>query len=248
MKIIFNIDDNLALEHWPPVPTKDYLPEWYSKLPLPKDSYEFNEIAIQNVRACVPVGDFLTSGYILKTTYEFRVIEKIINFVPKMSIHTAKPDARPSQLGENKAKPDKIQGIHPQDPVGIYSETMCPMRSQDKKRLGNYFKFESEWSIRTPPGYSCLVMQPYYLFNQDVNIMPAIIDTDTYDKHIPVAGFLTGNAEEVRFVAGDPLLQIIPFKRDNWEAEFTTNPILNKSKFFLYNAYKRIFHSPKRFK
>jgi hypothetical protein len=215
-------------------------------MPLPKDSYEFNEVVTQSIRACVPVEDFLTAGYIIKATFETRVTEKLVNFVPGMVISTAKPVDEDN--ANQKKKTDSGQGLHPNQPVSIYSEAMCPMRSQDKKRLGNYFRFDSEWTIQTPPGYSCLVMQPYYLFNQDINIMPSIIDTDKFTGKIPVVGFLTGKSDEVRFVSGDPLLQIIPFKRDIWESEFTTEPILNKGKFFLYNAYKRIFHTPKRFK
>jgi hypothetical protein len=218
-------------------------------MPKAKDSYQFDEVAVQNIRACVPVEDFLTAGYIIRATFEVRVNEKINKFIPEMSIKTANNQRHPQKNDKDPAaKTDKMQGLHPNQPVSIYSESMCPMRSQDKKRLGNYFRFESEWSVQTPPGYSCLVIQPYYLFNQDVNIMPAIIDTDKFFQRIPVVGFLTGKSEEVRFEAGDALLQIIPFKRDTWEAEITSDTILNKTKFYLYNAYKKIFHSPKTFK
>jgi len=250
MKIKFNIDDELALKHWPPVPAKDYLPDWYSNMPKAQETYSYDEAAIKSIRACVPVEDFLTAGYILKATFEHRVSEAVVDFKPQMSIQTARKTEDDPRFEERKKKagPAESYGLHPDGPLGIYSEAMCPMRSQGKKTQGNYFRFESPWSVRTPPGYSCLVMQPYYLFDQNVNIMPAIIDTDKFDKRIPVVGFLTGKSKEVRFFAGDPLLQIIPFKRDEWESEFTTGPILNKSKFFLFNAYKRIFHSPKRFK
>jgi hypothetical protein len=78
--------------------------------------------------------------------------------------------------------------------------------------------------------------------------MPAIIDTDKFNQKIPVVGYLTGAKDEVRFYCGDPLVQIIPFKRDNWESEFTADTILNKSKYYLFNAYKKLFHSEKQFK
>jgi hypothetical protein len=246
MKIKFNIDDPLALTHWPPILAKDFLPEWYAKLPEVKESYAFNEIVTKNVRACVPVSDLMSSGYIIRATFEVRVSEKIINFAPAMSIQTAL-EVKDGNANSNTAQLEQHLGLIPNGPVDVFDELSCPMKSRDKKR-GKYFKFESPWSIQTPPGYSCLVMQPYYFYNQDVQILPAIIDTDKFDKKIPVIGFLTGKTEEVRFFCGDPLLHIIPFKRDDWEAEFTSEKILDKSKFFLYNAYKRIFHSPKSFK
>jgi hypothetical protein len=122
------------------------------------------------------------------------------------------------------------------------------MRSTDKKNLANYFRFDSEWAVQTPPGYSCLVVQPYYLFQNQFSIMPAIIDTDKFNQKIPVVGYLTGAKDEVRFYCGDPLVQIIPFKRDDWESEFTADTILTKSKYYLFNAYKKLFHSKKQFK
>lgn len=248
MKIIFNNEDKTALEHWKPVLAKDYIPEWYAKLPPPKESYAFDEEVAKSIRSCVPVNDLLTSGYIIKASYEVRVSEKLIDFVPRMNISTAKPLGEFMNNKMKNPKTEEMQGLHPSHPVGIYSPNLCPMRSQGKKNMSSYFKFDTDWSIKTPPGYSCLIMQPYYLFRNDISIMPAIIDTDTFDKNISVIGFLTGVAEEARFTCGDPLLQVIPFKRDEWEAEYTSEKPKDKTKLFLYNAYKRLFHVPKIFK
>jgi hypothetical protein len=191
------------------------------------------------------VEDFLTAGYILRATYEVRVNEKIENFVPKMNIMTAST-VRNKINDSNKT--DDMQGLHPNNAVAIYAESMCPMRSENKKNSGNYFRFNSEWTIQTPPGYSCLVIQPYYLFQNKYSIMPTIIDTDKFNQKIPVVGYLSEVNTEVRFCCGDPLVQIIPFKRDDWESEFTSNTVLDKSKYYLFNAYKKLFHSKKQFK
>ena len=245
MKIQFIIDDKQAVQHWKPMVTKDHLPEWYSNLPMAKDEYKFDEDVIKNVRACVPVEDFLTAGYLLPATYEVRVGEKIEGFIPTMNVTTANNVV--NKLNDPK-KTDDMQGLHPNTPVNIYRESMCPMRSAEKKSLKSYFRFDSEWGIQTPPGYSCLVMQPYYLGRTDFSILPAIIDTDKFHNKIPVVGYMTGTTEEIRFFCGEPLVQIIPFKRDTWESEIITKPISNKSKFFLFNAYKKLFHSEKTFK
>jgi hypothetical protein len=245
MKIKFNIDDKLALTHWPPVLAKDCLPEWYTNLPEAKESYGFDEDAVKNIRACIPVQDILTAGYILRATYEVRITEEIKNFVPKMGIKTA--NNLKNSLNDPK-KTDAMQGLHPNNAVAIYSEAMCPMRSTNKKNLRNYFRFESEWAVQTPPGYSCLVIQPYYLFNTNVSIMPAIVDTDKFNQKIPIVGYLNNSTDEVRFFCGDPLVQIIPFKRDEWESEFTSESIPSRAKFYLFNAYKKIFHTAKNFK
>jgi hypothetical protein len=245
MKIKFNIEDQLALSHWPPIPAKEFLPEWYKNMPDAKESYGFDDQVVKSIKACVPVSDFLTSGYILKATWEVRVSEQTKNFVSQMGIITASMNENVSNVGK---RTDKDQGLHPNIHANIYDAKECPMRYAKNKNLKNYFRFNSEWTITTPPGYSCLIIQPYYLFNTHYSIMPTIIDTDKFNEKIPIVGYLTGETDEVRFFCGDPLVQVIPFKRDDWELELTTNLIPNKSKFFLYNAYRKLFHAEKKFK
>jgi len=253
MKIKFKTDDELLKTHWPPMLAKDMLPSWYTGLQGPRQAYKFDENAVRNIHACLPVDDLLNSGYIIRTGYETRIQEKLINFIPQMTITTASPtEEKYKQKGREPGtvfvKTEQEMGLHSSNPVNVYFNEACPAKIQDKKSPSNYFKFTTDWSIITPPGYSCLIMQPYYFFRTDINIMPAIIDTDKFHEKIPVVGFMTGTDSEARFVAGDPLLQIIPFKRDSWESEIEAGSILKQSKFYLYNIYQRMFHTPKEFK
>lgn len=246
MKIEFIIDDPKALEMWPVKPAKDYLPDWYSNLPPAKDNYTFEENVHTSIRSCLPVGDFLTSGYILFNVWETRIFEEIVNFKPTMRILTAKSGPSEKKQFKDNENSDRKQGLYSNNNLDIYSEDECPIH-KGKKKNKNYFKMTTEWSIKTPNGYSCLVMQPFYLFEERYTILPAIIDTDQYPKKIPVVGYLN-NCNELRLPAGVPLLQVIPFKRDTWVSQQKCDNILDKSKFFLYNAYKKLFHSEKIFK
>ena len=51
---------------------------------------------------------------------------------------------------------------------------------------------------------------------------------------------------------GEPLAQVIPFKREDWEMELEVNENSIKRnsalKFFLSDAYSKIFHRKKKFK
>jgi hypothetical protein len=76
--------------------------------------------------------------------------------------------------------------------------------------------------------------------------MPAIVDTDKLDSAISVAGFLTSR-EQVELLPGMPFVQIIPFKRDTWSMNISAKLVNSKLKHFLFDGYKRLFHSKKDF-
>ncbi len=45
-------------------------------------------------------------------------------------------------------------------------------------------KFHNYWSIRTPPGWSCLFVPPLNRAGQPFECVAGIVDTDTYHAHI----------------------------------------------------------------
>jgi hypothetical protein len=81
------------------------------------------------------------------------------------------------------------------------------------------YKYNNCWIPQTPKGYSCLVVSPLGYNDLPFKAIPAVIDTDksTLELVFPVwvkEGF-EGIVEK-----GTPIVQIIPFKRDNWESTF----------------------------
>jgi hypothetical protein len=73
--------------------------------------------------------------------------------------------------------------------------------------------------IQTPPGYSILVTQPFNRFDLPFMALTGIVDSDK-EPFFPgnYSMFLKkGFSGEIK--AGTPLLQIIPFKRDEWKSE-----------------------------
>ena len=92
-------------------------------------------------------------------------------------------------------------------------------------------------------------MQPFYQFNTDLVIMPSIVDTDEYD-HSNVNFPCYIRKSEVDIKPGQPLVQCIPFKRDEWthSLSFEKESTSSKMNLFLNNMYKRAFHQKKNFK
>ena len=73
------------------------------------------------------------------------------------------------------------------------------------------FKFVNPWNIITPPGWSVYITQPWYHRNLDFEILPGIIETDSYHQsNLP---FIYKSVGDAFYKQGTPLAQVIPFKR-----------------------------------
>jgi hypothetical protein len=116
-----------------------------------------------------------------------------------------------------------------------------------------YIKFVNPWAIITPKGYSCLFTTPFHNSNPWVKILDGIVDTDRYHE-VNFPAILTKTDSESILPAGMPFVQVIPFKREKWKAEYgnekTTEVMLksySKRKSYFNGAYKHFFWSRKSF-
>ena len=79
------------------------------------------------------------------------------------------------------------------------------------------------WYISTPKGTSIMVCKPFYDYSNDFDVCPGVLDTDidSNGNHI-VDAFLRFNVRNkvIRIKAGQPLIQILPFKRTNWTLKY----------------------------
>lgn len=235
MNIEFLCDDKNICEHWPPIMAKDVIPEEILTLPEGKEKYRSDENPTLNIKSCPPAMDFLSAGYIIKSSYCVELQSVIYQFKENIKIKTAKT------VFDN---PDD-QNMFARKSMAVFYDDACPVSNGGKKQRV-YFKFKTSWGIKTPPGYSCLIMKPYYIAENRYDLLPAIVDTDTYHSPIPVTGYL--NVKDlVRIEPGTPLLQVIPFKRDDWNMSIQNSFPPDKSKFYIWNSYKRLFHQIKNF-
>jgi hypothetical protein len=76
-------------------------------------------------------------------------------------------------------------------------------------------KFHNYWTIRTPPGWSCLFLPPLNRPDSPFECLAGIVDTDTYASPVHFPFFATA-ADGLHVVEkGTPLVQVIPFRRGN---------------------------------
>jgi hypothetical protein len=217
MKTIkFYTDDSQVMKDFPPRPIQEDLPNWLTSI---KKDNEFN------ITHCKPAMDWMSSGYVIYNAWEIILKEKIIDFTKGVEYETQN-----SRIG--------LRTINP----SVYSGQCLPVPGGPQA----YFKIETDFKVVTPPGYSCLVMQPYYDFNKDYKILPGVIDTDKHDWVISAMGHITN--PNIRILPGERMIQIIPYKRDGWTMELHSEKMYSQLFHYVRGAYKKLFHTKKVYK
>lgn len=183
-----------------PKPASKFIPSWYKDLKKEYQCPSASVFKVPTIKQCLPVRDMMTSGYIIPAWCDmhFKKDNK-----GKLYLDTSKiPDAfnHIYNLGFGKHNVEQVKDT----PL----EAFC-----DGERM---MKLHNPWMIRTQSRYSCFIMSPFYE-TSDVTILPAVVDTDTHDTHINFPCVVSSNEAFVK--KGDPLVQVIPFKRDRWTSK-----------------------------
>lgn len=185
-----------------PKPAKRYLPKWYldalptvgGKLKIESNFSGSGNQPFKTMKMCSPFGDSLTMGYIFELWCDIEVIKKDENFELKWA-----HDEWPIFKGrEEKAS------VGFETPENYY-----------EKAISLY----NPIYIKTPPGYSVMITQPLNRFDLPFLGLTGIVDTDKeplFPGNYPM--FLNKNCPDI-IKKGTPLIQIIPFKRDEWISE-----------------------------
>lgn len=223
MQIEFYNDDAAVVEHFSPKPANKVIPNWYKDLPMWVDQPK-EQIHVPTIKHCMPVQDMITSGYILFNAYETHLLPKT----------------------DAQGYTDFFVKCPHKPHVGMHHHFQLPLELAGTKQF--YFKIANSWMIKTPPGYSCLFIQPFYNLEDRYQLFPGIVDTDVHDMSIEFPGYMLTN-KEIILQPGDPLIQVIPFKRDDWEMQVGQLPKKrSRLEFYWEAAYRRVFHKKKSFK
>ena len=211
-----------------PAPASKLIPDWYKDM----DSYRKGGKVPGNasgsngtIKKCIPVFDAMTAGYIIVTNSD---------------IHIKLEDGAPYYQWSGG---DGVR-FHPLDQAPNH-----PFAN------GNPFpKWMNSWSVETPKGYSSLFLQPMHRTSV-INVLPGIIDTDTYTPPGNIIFTLADKNFEGLIPAGTPIVQVIPFKRESWKMQLGSeknlikkykDDVLLRSKF--HEGYKSLFWTKKEYK
>lgn len=81
------------------------------------------------------------------------------------------------------------------------------------------FKYNNAWIPQTPKGYSCLIVSPQGHNDLVFKAIPAVVDTDSSTLELVFPVWVKDNFDGI-VEKGTPVVQIIPFKRDDWNSTF----------------------------
>lgn len=180
-----------------PIPATKEIPKWYKKIsPLRKFYYpdDENEKADLTIKKCIPILDAFTTGYYLMTKYESTW---------KIDEDGTHECTCPAKLVDGDNKPITM---HPWEQIrdielgGIYNEYA--------------YKFTSPYVIKTPPGYSCIFTHPFNQISPFLTLT-GVVDTDLHPLAVQFPFLMLKNWEGT-IKKNTPIVQIIPFKRDDW--------------------------------
>jgi|TARA_Y100000361_G_C11143662_1_gene336692 hypothetical protein len=208
-----------------PEPCKLNIPDWFKKLD--------HTAELMTVKGCMPFLDSLTSGYLLKIPADLYLKHNYSDENGRYTtIHSKVPNIPIMKLNVNKEGDEQL---HPPQQLG----NECPFH---KKNQGlSYQKILNPWLIKTPPGYSCLFLPPMNNGDDRFSIIPGIVDTDSFISEINFPIIVNGDKYpmlETIIKKGTPYVQVIPFKRESWKMEVTSNE---------ENRIERIFYQQFKF-
>jgi hypothetical protein len=196
---------NRVKESFRPIPSKSYVPKWYSsadryeKIPGTEDYYLNPEGGkMFSFKGCPALLDVFTSGYLYVTPCD-------ITFYKEGEITKVKTEQGFEDFCASRPATPNLEV-----PEGYQKE---------------HFHWYPNWAPSLPEGYSALYVSPLNRFELPFITTAGIIDNDKMDTPGLMPFFLRDDFVGT-IPAGTPYVQIIPFKREDWEMDF---------KFYEYN-------------
>lgn len=188
----------------PPSSSSKYnIPDWLKNLTKysNKDNtfiYKYGENNL-TAKSCLPLIDGFTSGY---TIVLDRDVEVERDEYGKINIHWGfGPEDIKYPITQRAPKEAVDMDVCGFDNFYGYDDLMF-----------SWFPF---WCIKTPKGYSSILIHPVNRVDLPFYTIGGVVDTDGWGE----AGnhpFLIKSGWSGTIKAGTPIIQIIPFKRENW--------------------------------
>lgn len=179
------------------------------------------------VKRCVPFLDALSAGYVIPMWCDVYVF--------------ARNDEITIDFPQNFAQSNTL---------GTHSADQIPNHPLSKKTFGNMpLKWSNPWVIETDPGVSCLFTSPLNHLETRFKILDGVVDTDNYYNNVNFPFLWTGGHGEFFIPKGTPLVQVIPFRREDQELEVSSidqdkrTEVLSTLGTKMKNAYREEFWS-----
>ena len=202
--IEFTCYDSETVKNFRPVLAKDVSPDWWKQMKVQSSQ---GTVKTQTLRSCPAMDDWLKSGWLLVANRDMTITA---GYRKEMDEDT-NIFATANDL---KGYASPSHGSHQCDGVVQYFGTDAPIKDA--------FKMRNPWNIVTPAGYSCFYLDPFLFQNKFFATWQGIIDTDKFNANMDNAQIIFYPKVDHGFtiLKGTPLCQIIPYKREVWNASY----------------------------
>lgn len=170
-----------------PVRAKTALPDWFRKLPPVDEAHVSPGNSGITVKRCMPFLDAMAAGWVIGLAATVRM-----------------------EISEGGRRVDCGWDF---DRTLVSNHASHQVAGNPREPLPPC-KFHNYWTIRTPPGWSCLFVPPLNRANGLFEVVSGVVDTDTYQSEIHFPFFATGEDGLYVLERGTPIVQVIPFRRE----------------------------------
>lgn len=136
--------------------------------------------------------------------------------------------------------------------ISLHTKEQTKEIPLSKEFLDQPFKWINVFGQKTPKGYSTLFVHPMNRIDLPFFSLGAVVDTDSFNVPVNFPFFMKKGFEGI-IPAGTPIIQAIPFKREDWEIEVDTINSFEMPKDYFnhanppFNYYKRKYWTRKRY-
>lgn len=237
-EIHFEINDKLAHAAKQPTPASKARPSWWKQIqPYHADIKHdrFVDATSGTIKTCPAITDIQDFGYMMYFPFDI--------YVDATDINQLRVEIPPRLL-------DKEGGSHY---VSSHFAWQVDGFKVGEEFHPQHIKINPVFGVSTPKGYSVWMTHPTNRTDLPFRTMDSLVDTDTYTAFWTVIIFIKKGFKGV-IEAGTPMLQVMPFKRDDVfnskvvpknEKKWNKNWEGIKIKF--HRTYKNYFWSRKRF-
>jgi len=208
--IEFTTYSERTLRDFKPVLAKSYQPDWWKNMKVFQAHHGYK---VQSIRSCPSMDDWLKMGWYILANRDLDVICGMSEGDQEDQIEWRGFDG--SGAGQHSSSHPSSQGLE-----------SFEYTNSEGEQVNDAFKFRQPWGISTPKGYSCFFLDPFLFQNKHFAVYQGIIDTDGfnvgYDNSQVI--FYPKCDHSFTIPEGTPLVQVIPFRREEWIGAYLHNP------------------------
>jgi hypothetical protein len=172
-------------------PSVSKIPQWW------KDGETVISSGTPGIKLCVPFMEIMKSGYTINLPFDV-FVSKNEDGTTNLKWNAPSEAGWPTFIEE---RPKDLGATIPR-PAG---------------HLPNGFVWSSQWSWKTPKGYSVIVTHPFNRFDLPFTTVSGIVDSDKFQGNGNIPFFMKEDFQGV-IPEGTPVAQVFPFKRDKWKS------------------------------